>query len=282
MAEIAHQVRISAQRLEDGRVRFGMRTGAGPGGWIEPVGPTVNSFEPSLQRAGRWLSSSALTLQLDGDTYQLVRSDLFGASEPEAVELVSGLSAWSHDIYPEAGTADRVALIEFALLQREPGGDWSERILPGARQMPAYGGATRWVSSTPVSVHVKLTQISPRARIVEAEQGIVQPPTSPRLAAGCKTPNAEYAAEYEPGTQRVSSRITVHGDDGLRLIVGCSVGQYAVNSAGIPSDASGELTLALDGVRSSVTWAVARSTDQLRPADVGRLMQRLRAASRKS
>ena len=206
---------------------FGMRTGDGSGGWTEPVEPRVNSFEPALQRAGRWLGSSALTLQLDGDTYPLARSDLFSAFGPEAVELVSGLSAGRHVIYCEAGTADRVARIE-------------------------------------------------------AEQGIVQLPTSPRLAAGCKTLNVEYAAEYEPGTQRVSSRITVHGDDGLRLIVGCSVGQYAVNSAGIPSDASGELTLALDGVRSSVTWAVARSTDQLRPADVGRLMQRLRAASRKS
>ena len=206
-------------------MRFGMRTGAGSGGWIEPVEHRVNSFEPSLRRAGRWLSSSALTLQLDGDTFQLVRSDLFGAFEPEAVELVSGLSAWSDDIYHEAGTADSVARIEFALQQREPDGDWSERILPRARQMPAYDGVTRWVSSTPVSVDVKLTQISPRGRIVEAEQGIVQLLTSPRLGAGWKTLNVEYAAEYEPGTQGASSRITVHGDDGLRLIVGCSVGQ---------------------------------------------------------
>ena len=43
---------------------------------------------------------------------------------------------------------------EFALQHREPGGEWSERLLPRARFFPASTAVGRWLVSTPLTVAV--------------------------------------------------------------------------------------------------------------------------------
>ncbi len=122
---VDQQLRISAQRLENGRVQFGLRLPDGAGGWEEPVQPRVNWFLPSAGVANRWLSSSALTLERVGDTAALTRSEDFDAvSVPPLVgqwpyetwdanvsysqwSTVSGWLGGSLSLYtPAAGTVD--------------------------------------------------------------------------------------------------------------------------------------------------------------------------------
>ena len=92
VANPASRMALGAQwrrsRIRSESRRSGLRMGVwglgcerqlAPGAGLNRSNPGINSFEPSFRRAGRWLSSSALTLQLDGDTYPLARSDLFGA-----------------------------------------------------------------------------------------------------------------------------------------------------------------------------------------------------------
>ncbi|MYJ58241.1 MAG: hypothetical protein F4088_05090, partial [Chloroflexi bacterium] len=76
--DVAADVRIAAQRLEDGEVRFGLRVRDGSGGWVEPVTPRAHRFDPATVSIGRWLVSSPLTLEVDGAGIgRLARSDQF-------------------------------------------------------------------------------------------------------------------------------------------------------------------------------------------------------------
>lgn len=92
-------VRVSAQRLEDGRVQFGLRARDATGEWAQPVEPRVNSFDPATARAGRWLSSSALILEVDESGQgRLVPSRQFEPSPQIETTLVTGVDGWTDDI----------------------------------------------------------------------------------------------------------------------------------------------------------------------------------------
>ena len=92
--EVEQQLRISAQRLENGRMQFGLRVPDGAGGWEDPVQPRVNWFAPSSRNANRWLSSSALTLARVGDTGNLSRSEDFSSVSIMSADVQITAETW--------------------------------------------------------------------------------------------------------------------------------------------------------------------------------------------
>ncbi|MDE2892195.1 MAG: hypothetical protein OXN86_06825 [Chloroflexota bacterium] len=96
--DVAADVRVAAQRLEDGEVRFGLRVRDSSGEWVEPVTPRAHRLDPATVSIGRWLVSSPLMLEVDGaGRGRLVRSDRFEPSPGDEVELVSGVEGWADD-----------------------------------------------------------------------------------------------------------------------------------------------------------------------------------------
>lgn len=92
------EVRIAAQRLENGDIRFGLRAQDGDGGWTAPVTPRAHRLDPANATIGRWLVSSPLTLEVDETgSGRLVPSDQFGPLSGGEVELVSGVEGWAGD-----------------------------------------------------------------------------------------------------------------------------------------------------------------------------------------
>ena len=55
------EVRITAQRLADGRTEFALQQREADGGWSERLLPRVRLF-PATATVGRWLSSTPLTV----------------------------------------------------------------------------------------------------------------------------------------------------------------------------------------------------------------------------
>jgi len=429
-AEIAADVRIAAQRLEDGIIRFALRVRDANGGWTQPVSPRTHRLDPDNAIIGRWRSSSPLTLELDRSGHgRVVRSEQFESSPGGDVELVSGLEGWAEDtrysayhdedgglvtevsVYstsvgapdgelrttitcrdgeisarigglpirtngdtdqrirvtwsvdngtrhsalrpvttagtgPELdlgsrsrlaeallGYGSRLALaigttpqlstsidldelrslsvfnnlrhcggavqsgrtelriraqvradrrIEFAVQQRTSGG-WSDNILPRARTMPAFGEATDWRSSTPVSVRVEQ----------DVARDVIQPepvlrqlpdPIVPALRGGYRTNSIVYQA-FTQDVQgfyptKLSSVVVAIGEQGLQLEVGCLGDERRVALGVAPADATGELTLAFDDDQLLADWTVRRGegSASLAPADVERTIQRLRQA----
>ena len=97
-ADVSADVRIAAQRLEDGEVRFGLRVRDGSGGWAEPVMPRAHRLDPESASRGHWLVSSPLTLEVDDSgSGGFARGDRFEPSRDDEVELVGGLEGWSGD-----------------------------------------------------------------------------------------------------------------------------------------------------------------------------------------
>lgn len=84
-AAVEQQLRISAQRLEDGRVRIGVRVPDGRGGWGAPVEPRLNRFVPTPGRANHWLSSSGLTLERVDEAPRIISSEAFAEAEPAGI-----------------------------------------------------------------------------------------------------------------------------------------------------------------------------------------------------
>lgn len=431
-AGVAADVRIAAQRLEDGEVRFGLRVRDGSGGWVEPITPRAHRFDPAAVSIGRWLVSSPLTLEVDrAGRGRLARSDQFEPLAAGETTPVSGLEGWYGDARYSAfhdaggdlvtsaslysatvGTPDgelrttitcqngeisvilggvpsqrsngalrqqlsvawsvdhgtrhseqraltsgasgpelvertesrlarallgggsQLALaigttpelttnidldalralpvydnlrhcgsdgarsgrtelriraqvraddrIEFAVQQRIAGG-WSDNILPRARVIAAFGEATDWLSSTPVSVRVE----------VNPPQGITLPdtverrapePITPVMRNGYRTASLAYGAftqdveGYYP--TKVNSVVVAVSAQGLQLEVGCLGDERRVALGGAPSDATGDLTLAFDDRQLIAEWSVSRDADRvsLSPVDNERTIQQLREA----
>ena len=122
------EVRITAQRLADGRTEFALQQREADGGWSDRLLPRVRFF-PATVTAGRWLSSTPLAVRTPG-----------AGADAEGTEVRI--------------TAQRLAdgRTEFALQEREADGEWGERRLPQARFVPATSAVGRWLSSTPLAV----------------------------------------------------------------------------------------------------------------------------------
>ncbi|MXX48458.1 MAG: hypothetical protein F4Z38_09195 [Chloroflexi bacterium] len=430
--DVAADVRIAAQRLEDGEVRFGLRVRDGSGGWVEPVTPRAHRFDPATVSIGRWLVSSPLTLEVDGAGIgRLARSDQFEPTPGGEVELVSGVEGWVSDAHYSAhhredgdlvtivsmystsvGTPDgelrttitcrggetsvsisglpshlsdgaltqrtlvawsvdhgtrhrehrtltssargpelvestesglprallgggsQLALaigttpelttnidldalralpvydnlrhcageavqtgrtelriraqvraderIEFAVQQRTSGG-WSDNILPRARVIAAFGEATDWLSSTPVSVRVEL---NPPQGITLPDTVVRQAPKpiTPVMRNGYRTASLAYGVYtqdvegYYP--TKLNSVVVAFSAQGLQLVVGCLGDELRVSLSGAPSDATGDLTLTIDDRQLIAGWSVSRDEDRvsLSPVDSERTIQQLREA----
>ena len=130
------EVRITAQRLADGRTEFALQQREADGGWGERLLPRVRLF-PATAAVGRWLSSTPLTVRAPG-----------GGDDAEGTEVRI--------------TAQRLAdgRIEFALQERDVDGGWGERLLPRGRFFPAAATVGRWLSSTPLTVSLPEPQVS--------------------------------------------------------------------------------------------------------------------------
>ncbi|MCY4618380.1 MAG: hypothetical protein OXD50_07495 [Chloroflexi bacterium] len=423
-------VRISAQRLDTGRVQFGLRALDGSGQYTAPVEPRVNAFNPASVRAGRWLRSSTLILEVDeSGRGRLVPSEQFEATPRTETTLVSGIEDWAGDIrysafhdadedlvtsvsvysaatgapdgelrttitcqdgetsvtlgglasdisstatarqinvrwsvdggassserraaWPVESGTDLIALadsrlaqsllgagsaltlsidttpaltttidlaalsalpvydnlvhcggdastsdqsghtelriraqlrdddrIEFAVQQRTEDG-WSENILPRVRYMPAFGEATNWLSSTPVTVPV---QVAPSQRITLPAQAerTVQDAINPILRSGYRTASLSYSAEIDQSA-KLNSVITAQSDQGLALQVGCFADVSRIQLLGASAASTGAITLAFDGAQSAANWNVIPNDDSasLRPTDTVRMIERVRRA----
>ena len=127
------EVRITAQRLADGRTEFALQQREADDGWSERLLPRARFF-PATATVGRWLSSTPLAVRALG-----------AGDDAEGAEVRI--------------TAQRLAddRIEFALQEREADGEWGERLLPRARFFPTTATVGRWLSSTPLTVSLSDT-----------------------------------------------------------------------------------------------------------------------------
>ncbi len=168
--------------------------------------------------------------------------------------------------------------IEFALQQRGDDG-WSENILPRLRVISAFGAATDWLSSSPVSALVAVTPSHTITSPDPAERPI-QAAINPILRSGYQTASLSYAAETDEAA-KLNSVITARSEQGLELQLGCFGGVSRVQLVGAPADSTGAITLAFDDAQMTANWNVSASDDSaiLRPADTARMMERLRSAS---
>lgn len=261
-------VRISAQRLEDGNVRFGLRALDVSGEWAEPVTPRAHQFNPANVDAGRWLASSSLLLEVD----ELGRGRLIRSELAETQPLSSGQTELR--IRAQLRQDRR---IEFALQQRTSDG-WSENVLPRARTMPAFGGATDWLSSTPVAVRVSVTQIQK----IDRPEPVTEPevdPITPVLRSGWRTASLEYAAELGQAAQ-LHSIVTVHSEQGMRLQVGCFGDVRRVQLVGDSLGEVSTLRLMIDGAPFAAGWSETSKggTKVLGAIDAERIIETLQPA----
>ena len=136
------EVRITAQRLEDGRTEFALQQREGDG-WSERIAPRAR-FLPAAPPIDRWLFSTPVTVGAP----DMLQTDGGGGVEVRI-------------------TAQRLedGRTEFAIEQRE-GDGWSERIAPRARFLPAAPPVDRWLNSTPVTVGASTPAATDRAALV--------------------------------------------------------------------------------------------------------------------
>lgn len=117
------EMRVAAQRLDDGRTEFAIQQRREGEEWGERRLPRSRFVSPGAD-VGRWLASSPLTVGLPGVSEVEVRV---------ATQLL------------EDGR------MEFAIQERSEGAEWDERRLPTSRFFPAEATAGRWLASSPLS-----------------------------------------------------------------------------------------------------------------------------------
>ena len=167
--------------------------------------------------------------------------------------------------------------IEFGVQQRTNRG-WSDNILPRARFVPASGDATNWLSSTPVSVSIALAPVLTIVSPVPVLRPVADP-INPILRSGWRTASLEYAAALNEAAN-LDSIVTVHGNHGLHLQVGCFGDVSRIQLVGASFDATVASTTVIDDVQFAVNLNVITGdgTATLRPADTERMTALLRRA----
>lgn len=150
-----HTVRITAQRLADGRTEFALQERRADQTWAERLLPRGRYF-PEHASVGRWLNSTPVTLGGDDDAQMASASQL---------SVVVRISARLQDD----------GRIEFALQQQELSGQWRERQLPRSRYFPADATVRRWLSSSPLTVIASTDAADPSASTDQVEAPAVEP-----------------------------------------------------------------------------------------------------------
>ena len=144
--------------------------------------------------------------------------------------------------------------------------------------MTAFGTATNWLSSTPVSIRVSL---APVARMVTPGP-VSQPgaePIVPILRSGWRTASLEYAAKLDQEA-KLNSLVTVHGDQGLQLQVGCFGDIRRAQLVGDSIEGNRVHSLVIDSASFAANWHAASGSGSvaLRAGDTERIVSRLRRA----
>ena len=126
------EVRVAAQRLDDGRTEFALQERLADGSWAARLLPQ-RRFVPASPRVGRWLTSSVVTMSARGDGA--------GAAELRiAAQLLDD------------------GRMEFALQERGAGGGWGDRVLAQRRFFPADPATRRWLVTSPIGVSLLESQ----------------------------------------------------------------------------------------------------------------------------
>ena len=161
-------------------------------------------FFPASVATGRWLVSTPLTIEAQADS--------MATSAPAPLLEVRI-------------TAQRVAdgRTEFALQQRQPDGQWGERMLPARRFFPASVASGRWLVSTPLPVEATDMPDPATACIYTEEMRRVASATfQVRTADGSGTAFYIGSGEWITNNHVVESAATVwllHGETQLRAQV---------------------------------------------------------------
>ena len=120
------EVRVAAQRLDDGRTEFALQERQADGAWGERRLPRSRFF-PASATVDRWLASSALSVA--------------GVEVRIATRLVAD------------------GRMEFALQERQADGEWGERRLPRSRFFPAGAAVGRWLASSALTVRASTLDV---------------------------------------------------------------------------------------------------------------------------
>ena len=181
------EVRITAQRLANGRTEFALQQREADGEWGERL-LTRARFFPATATVGRWLSSTPLTVRAPG-----------AGDDAEGAEVRI--------------TAQRLAngRIEFALQEREADGEWGERLLPRARFFPATATVGRWLSSTPLTVSLPEPEASPDTTPT-ATPTPTPTPTSTATSSSARDRDGDGLIEVDNLTQLDAMRWDTDGD----------------------------------------------------------------------
>ena len=133
--ETGTEVRITAQRVADGRTEFALQQRGEDGGWGARILP-ARRFFPANVAHGRWLVSAPLTIQAQADSMSAATPDPLSEVRITARRLGDGRT-------------------EFGLQQRGSDGQWGERLLPQRRFFPANVATGRWLVSSPLTIQVE-------------------------------------------------------------------------------------------------------------------------------
>ena len=125
-------VRITAQRLADGRTEFALQQRELGGEWGDRLLPRQRFF-PATTTTGRWLVSSPLTLAAQSESMSSATTDTDINVRIAAQRLADGR-------------------VEFTLQQRRQDGSWGERLLPQRRFFPSNAASARWLVSSPLTI----------------------------------------------------------------------------------------------------------------------------------
>ena len=130
------EVRVAAQRLDDGRTEFALQERQADGAWGERRLPRSRFF-PASATVDRWLASSALSVA--------------GVEVRIATRLVAD------------------GRMEFALQERQADGEWGERRLPRSRFFPAGAAVGRWLASSALTVRAPTLDVDVDVDVVQVE-----------------------------------------------------------------------------------------------------------------